>query len=88
MRLRGAGLVAHDEFEYELPMTQEQLADCTGLTSVHVNRMLKSLSQDGLISRTKRSVTIEDWTELARAGDFESAYLHMGSDRLSMIQRP
>jgi len=35
-------------------MTQEQLADATGLTSVHVNRVLKSLEGDGLISRRRR----------------------------------
>ena len=30
-------------------MTQEQLADATALTPVHVNRVLKSLEADGLI---------------------------------------
>jgi CRP-like cAMP-binding protein len=61
---------------YELPMTQEQLADATGLTPVHVNRMLQALTQEGLINRTKRRVTITDWQKLARVGDFNSAYLH------------
>jgi CRP-like cAMP-binding protein len=61
---------------YSLPMTQEQLADATGLTSVHVNRMIQSLRQSGLISTDKRSVTIENWDALAIAGDFNTAYLH------------
>ena len=67
-----------DRLDYELPMTQEQLADATGLTPVHVNRMLMSLAQDGLIERvTPRSVIIGDWKKLAAAGDFDRAYLHL-----------
>jgi CRP-like cAMP-binding protein len=63
---------------YELPMTQEQIADATGLTAVHVNRMLQGLTRDGLITRTKRKVAIEDWQKLARVGDFNDGYLHLG----------
>jgi CRP-like cAMP-binding protein len=66
------------QLDYELPMTQEQLADATGLTPVHVNRMLQSLAKDGLIERvTSRSVVIGDWKKLAAAGDFDRAYLHL-----------
>jgi CRP-like cAMP-binding protein len=75
LRLETAGLGEH--CNYELPMTQEQLADCTGLTSVHVNRTLKALDSDKLISRTNRSVRIDDWERLADAGDFNSTYLHI-----------
>lgn len=79
LRLKVAGL--GEETEYELPMTQEQLADCTGLTSVHVNRMLRSLTADGLISRqTGRAITIGDWRKLAAAADFDSSYLHLRED--------
>lgn len=67
-----------DQLDYELPMTQEQLADATGLTSVHVNRVLMSLAQDGLIERvTPKSVVIGDWKKLTAAGDFSRAYLHL-----------
>ncbi len=62
---------------YELPMSQEQLGDALGLTSVHVNRTLKSLETEGLIRRTKRAVTVADWCGLQRAGDFNPAYLHL-----------
>jgi CRP-like cAMP-binding protein len=75
LRLELAGLSERDR--YELPMTQEQLADALGLTSVHVNRTLQGLGADGLISRTNRSVQIEDWPGLAKVGDFDSAYLHL-----------
>lgn len=67
---------------YELPMTQEQLADATGLTPVHVNRVLQTLAKKGLIERvTSRSVTIGNWRELAAAGDFDRSYLHLDAAR-------
>ncbi|HEX8240158.1 MAG TPA: Crp/Fnr family transcriptional regulator [Allosphingosinicella sp.] len=71
---------------WELPMTQEHLGDCTGLTSVHINRTLKGLEKDKLISRSSRSVTIEDWKRLAEAGDFESGYLHLSEPQLTITQ--
>lgn len=79
LRLKHAGLGEHDN--YELPMTQEQLADTTGLTSVHVNRTLKGLEAEGLIERTNpRSIVIGDWRKLAEIGDFQSTYLHFRQD--------
>jgi len=84
LRLEAAGLGRHNA--WELPMTQEQLADATGLTPVHVNRTLKALEKDGLIARSKRSVTVENWKALAKAGDFNSSYLHMPEGTLSLVQ--
>lgn len=75
LRLKHAGL--GDESGYHLPMTQDQLADVTGLTSVHVNRSIKNLEADGLISRVSpREIVISDWKRLAHKGDFDSLYLH------------
>lgn len=62
---------------YELPMTQEQLADTLGLTPVHVNRTLKALDDAGLTMRSRRSVIINDLEKLADVGDFRSTYLHL-----------
>nr|MDQ3331011.1 Crp/Fnr family transcriptional regulator [Planctomycetota bacterium] len=74
LRLEMAGL--GERCNYELPMTQEQLADALGLTSVHTNRTLMALGVDGLISRNQRAVRIEDWARLQAVGDFDPAYLH------------
>jgi CRP-like cAMP-binding protein len=74
LRLEAAGLA--EEHRYELPMTQEQLADAVGLTSVHVNRVLRQLAEEGLISRNKRSIVIEDWHRMRDVGDFNERYLH------------
>jgi predicted transcriptional regulator len=62
-------------------MSQEQIADCTGLTPVHVNRTLKALEAKNLITRrTSRAIKIGDWKKLAQAGDFDSMYLHLKDD--------
>jgi CRP-like cAMP-binding protein len=75
LRLKVAGL--GEPANYELPMTQEELADVVGLTSVHVNRTLKHLELEKLITRNKRSVSISDWQRLADTGDFDQTYLHL-----------
>lgn len=75
VRLEMLGL--GDRCSFELPMTQEQLADATGLTSVHVNRSLMELEARGLITRTVRYVAVADWDRLLEAADFDDAYLHL-----------
>lgn len=76
VRLEALGL--GDRAHYEFPMTQEQLADATGLTAVHVNRSLRDLEQRGLITRTTPYVAVGDWLKLKRAAEFDPAYLHLG----------
>ena len=66
-----------EEYGCELPMTQEQLADSTGLTPVHVNRTLRGLEAEGLIERDRRRVRFPDWERLKQAGDFTERYLHL-----------
>ena len=78
VRREAAGLGRRET--YELPMTQEQLGDALGLTAVHVNRTLKSLQDAGVISRSKRSVTVADWERLRAVADFTSTYLHLGRE--------
>lgn len=75
VRLQAEGLA--DEYAYELPMTQEQLADVLGLTAVHVNRTLKALEAEGLITRNKRVVSFPNWEKMRKVGDFNQRYLHL-----------
>ena len=82
LRLEVAGLGQSSEFN--LPMTQEQLADALSLTSVHVSRTLKHLAEEGWITRTKRNVRIVDFRQLARVGDFNPDYLHL--DRATALE--
>ncbi|HWH21898.1 MAG TPA: Crp/Fnr family transcriptional regulator [Allosphingosinicella sp.] len=83
LRLKVAGL--DEATEYELPMSQEQIADCTGLTAVHVNRTLKALEAERLIERrSSRTVVIGDWKKLAEAGDFDRTYLHLRENEAAL----
>lgn len=82
-RLQAQGLA--DEYGYELPMTQEQLADATGLTSVHVNRTLKGLEAEGLITRNKRHVSFPDWEKMREVADFNQRYLHLERQRSGVL---
>ena len=59
-----------------LPMTQEQIADATGLTAVHVNRMLRALEDEGVIERKGRELVVGDWQRMRRVADFDPIYLH------------
>jgi CRP-like cAMP-binding protein len=79
IRLDAAGLA--DELGYELPMTQEQLADALGLTPVHVNRTLKALEAEGLIKRSKRNVSFPNWERMREAADFNQRYLHLAPQK-------
>ena len=66
-----------DDSGYDLPLTQADLADVTGLTSVHVNRMLKKLRDDNLLTFRGGTVTIADWDRLQRVAEFDPTYLHL-----------
>ena len=75
IRLEQAGLNARTEFS--LSMTQSQLGDALGLTSVHVNRMLKQLRDEGLIRTDRSAIHVADWDGLAAAAEFDLAFLLM-----------
>ena len=73
-RLKASGQVEGPT--YDFPLTQEQVADATGMTAVHTNRTLQGLRKDGLISLSASKLTILDWDALSEAGDFTERYLH------------
>jgi CRP-like cAMP-binding protein len=64
------GSVDAPELEFSLPLTQDQLSDATGLTAVHVNRTLKSLREEGIVTYRLREVRISNWEALAVEGEF------------------
>jgi CRP-like cAMP-binding protein len=75
-RLRVVGLVKGNAFWF--PVTQTDLADATGLSPVHLNRILQQLRNSGLIVLRDKTLTLHDFEMLCRAGMFNPAYLHLG----------
>jgi CRP/FNR family transcriptional regulator len=59
---------------FALGLTQEEVGDATGLTAVHVNRMLRQLEDDGLIAREAGRVTLTDERALVRAANYVNRY--------------
>jgi CRP-like cAMP-binding protein len=76
IRLTQRGLASDEGFA--LPMTQEQIGDATGLTSVHVNRTLRLLEEEGWIERDKRAVRFSNWDRMRSMAGFNPLYLHLG----------
>lgn len=75
MRLEGG----HEgESRFCLPLTQEQMADVLGLTSVHVNRVLQQLRAEGLVVTRYRTMILPDVARLRRSCGFNPRYLHIG----------
>lgn len=73
VRQRAVGLA--QENSYEFALTQEELADMTGLSTVHVNRTLQDLRADGLIRLRDKRIKILDDLRLREVGEFEPGYL-------------
>jgi CRP-like cAMP-binding protein len=69
--------VGRDHKSFCFPLTQEQIADALGLTSVHVNRTLQHLRSDGLVEIANRTMTILDGARLRDVCGFNPRYLHI-----------
>lgn len=74
-KLQAVGLARGNSFDF--PITQAELGDATGLTTVHVNRSIQKLRGDRLISWEKGRCTIFDWDRLKEAAMFDATYLHL-----------
>ena len=78
LRLQVVGRTSANSCEF--PLTQSDIADATGLTSVHVNRTLQDLRRDGLVELHSRTLTIPDLDALRNAALFNDNYLHLGGE--------
>jgi CRP/FNR family transcriptional regulator, anaerobic regulatory protein len=65
-RLALAGAIARDALTYPMPLTQTQLADHLGITPVHVNRLLKSFRENGILAIREGEVVIMNLDELTQ----------------------
>ena len=60
---------------YACPLTQYLLADALGLSSVHINRVLRKLREAGMVSFRDGFVTFNNYDRLVEFADFERTYL-------------
>jgi CRP-like cAMP-binding protein len=70
-------LEAASDNSIPFPMTQDEFADATGLTPVHVNRVLGELRAEKLIELRSRTLTVLDAPRLKEVAGFEARYLHL-----------
>ncbi|WP_311409772.1 Crp/Fnr family transcriptional regulator [Methylorubrum extorquens] len=75
LRQEAVGLAANHR--YLMPLRYADLADATGLTTVHISRVLKALRDANLIAVERRQMEIRDWTRLCDAGEFDPTYLRL-----------
>jgi CRP-like cAMP-binding protein len=76
MMLRSKAVGLTDDDSFDLPLTQEELADTMGITPVHMNRTLQTLRGRNLITTRGKRVVINDAKRLMEFSDFNPNYLH------------
>ncbi len=75
--LRLQGVQQTDGKTFRLPLTQEELGDVLGLSTVHVNRTLQELRGEGLLTWHRGQVEILDWERLQQVAEFNPTYLNL-----------
>jgi len=75
LRLKTVGLTRGNSCD--LPLTQPEMGEATGLSAVHVNRTLQELRASGLIVLRDRTLTIPNFEALAEVALFNANYLHL-----------
>lgn len=76
-RLYAVGL--SDGRRFVLALTQADIAEICGLTTVHINRVFRQLREAGICQMRASLVEIEDMAALQRRGDFDPDYLYLDS---------
>jgi CRP-like cAMP-binding protein len=79
VRLGIVGLAKDDRFDF--PLTQVEVGECLGLTSVHVNRTLQELRRRGIVELAGRQLRILDLPALEDIAEFDDAYLYLDKHR-------
>jgi CRP-like cAMP-binding protein len=79
LKLKAVGLTNGNSFDF--PITQGEIGEATGLSTVHVNRSIMELRKDRLIILEKGRCTIPDLSRLEEAALFDPTYLHVTGER-------
>lgn len=74
-RMQLIGLACDGRFE--LPLTQDIIADAIGMTAIHANRVLQRLRGNGLVVMANGEIYIPDVPQLWKASGFDPSYFHL-----------
>ncbi|MBZ9679632.1 helix-turn-helix domain-containing protein [Mesorhizobium sp. CO1-1-2] len=80
------GGVARDN-SFDLPLTQQELADTMGMSLVHMNRTLRGLRSRELITTNGRTVTVENLRALMKFAAFDPLYLHQQAHKFRSLMQ-
>lgn len=75
-RFRVVGLT--EDTTYNFPVSQAELGQALGFTSIHINRMLRDLRDQGLVTFRNKLVEIHDLDALEQLAEFNPGYLYLG----------
>jgi len=75
MRLQAVGLAK--DMAFTIPWTQSDVADASGISTVHANRVIQELRRLELLEWDSRLIQVRNWDGLASLGDFSPDYLHL-----------
>ena len=78
VRMRALDLITDHAFN--MPVTQAELGDALGLSTVHINRVLQAMRREDLLTWRGTALLVLDWERLKAVGDFDAAYLHLLAD--------
>lgn len=75
--LRMASVGRAVDGRFAMPLTQQDLGEACGLTSVHVNRTVRRLREEGVAQISRGHAHVMDFARLARIGEFDPDYLYL-----------
>ena len=68
------------DLSFILPMSQADIGEATGISTVHANRVIQDLRSRGAIEWRNKALKILDWDALVSIADFSPGYLHLRDD--------
>ncbi|MGF7147672.1 CRP-like cAMP-binding protein [Sphingomonas zeicaulis] len=86
MAVRYALIGRGRELRFDLPATQLHLAECTGMTSVHLNRMMMELRSRGLFRTRPPTIEVLDWKGLTDLAGFDANYLYLSETAAEQVR--
>jgi CRP-like cAMP-binding protein len=66
----------------DIPITQEQIGEALGITSVHANRVVRQLREEGIVDFQRGRIAILSEYRLRELAEFDGRYLHQSASNI------